>query len=153
MIIPLRMHARDLPEVVRAERMLFSFPWTEGNFRDAIAAGYDAWILRDSQSNALQAYAVTMTAVDEVHLLNLSVERDWQGKGFGRALLAWLLTRARSHEMSSMLLEVRPSNQVAVALYESVGFQTIGLRKAYYPAAIGREDAQVMRYLLKAYPS
>lgn len=142
---PVRMQPQDLFHVVRAERMLFSFPWTEGNFLDAIAAGYDAWVLKDPVGGALQAYAVTMTVIDEVHLLNLSVERDWQGRGLGRALLNWLLDRAKAQNMQSMLLEVRPSNQVAIALYESMGFETIGVRKGYYPAASGREDARVMR--------
>ena len=87
-----------------------------------------------------------MLAVDEAHLLNISVRRDLHGHGVGRLQLDKVVALAKEHGMTSILLEVRPSNQRAFAVYERYGFLRIGNRKGYYPAADGaREDAIVMR--------
>ncbi len=141
------MTPRDLDDVVEVEREIYPFPWTRGNFADALAAGYSAWVLRGPQ-DALQAYAIVMPVLDEAHLLNLSVARAHQGGGLGFATLRWVSEVAREYGARSLLLEVRPSNAPALRLYERYGFQRIGLRRAYYPAHEGREDAVVMRIAL-----
>ena len=93
----------------------------------------------------LAAYAIVMWIPDEVHLLNLSVPTELQGRGIGRAALEWLCANASARNAGGMLLEVRPSNLPAVHLYESSGFTRIGVRRRYYPAAEGtREDAWVL---------
>lgn len=141
------MLAADLDEIVAIEREIYSFPWTRGNFQDALAAGYIAWVLRDA-SRALIAYSVAMLALDEAHLLNLSVARSYQRYGFGWRMLDWMAQRARDHGARTMLLEVRPSNVPAQRLYERYGFERIGVRRGYYPSHGGREDALVMRVSL-----
>lgn len=90
-------------------------------------------------------YAVVMWLPDEVHLLNLAVCASWQGRGKGRAMLHWLLCNAQTRGAGAMMLEVRPSNARAAALYDSIGFVQIGLRRDYYPGRNGREDAIVLR--------
>ena len=89
-----------------------------------------------------------MFAIDEAHLLNLSVAREVQRGGLGWRTLEWMAEVARGHGARTMLLEVRPSNPAAIRLYERYGFQHIGVRRGYYPAHNGREDAVVMRITL-----
>ena len=141
------MSARDLDEVMIHERELYSFPWTQGNFADSLSAGYSAWTLRDARGELI-AYAISMIAPDEAHILNLSVARRFQRFGFGWRMLDWLAAHARDFGCRSMLLEVRPSNVAAQRLYRRYGFEPIGLRRGYYPADGGREDALVMRIAL-----
>ncbi len=141
------MLTRDVDEIVAIEREIYPFPWTRGNFQDALAAGYSAWVLRDADG-ALIGYAVVMLALGEAHLLNLSVARAYQRCGFGWRLLDWMAQRARDHGARTMLLEVRPSNVAAQRLYARYGFERIGVRRGYYPSHGGREDALVMRISL-----
>ncbi len=93
-------------------------------------------------------YSVVLIAANEAHLLNLTIAPDWQRKGHGRALLLHLASLAITEFASSFFLEVRPSNPGASTLYESLGFKAIGLRRNYYPAQAGREDAIVMELKL-----
>lgn len=141
------MTEADLDEIVVAEKELYPFPWTRGNFVDALNAGYSAWVLRDA-ARRISAYSVMMIALDEAHLLNISVARDAQRTGLGWQTLEWMAEVARGHGGRTMLLEVRPSNEPALHLYRRYGFERIGVRRGYYPAAGGREDAVVMRIAL-----
>ncbi|MDH4114937.1 MAG: ribosomal protein S18-alanine N-acetyltransferase [Burkholderiaceae bacterium] len=141
------MTAADLDQVVLAERKIYPFPWTHGNFLDALRAGYSAWVLRDA-GGAVAAYSVMMIALDEAHLLNLSVAHEAQRTGLGWRTLEWMADVARGYGARTMLLEVRPSNAAALRLYERYGFERIGVRRGYYPAHSGREDAIVMRIAL-----
>ena len=143
-----RMQVGDLPEVLAIENDVYPHPWTRGNFLDSLYSGYETWTLRDP-SGVLAGYFLVMLAVDEAHLLNISVRRDLHGKGIGRMQLDKVVEVAREKGMASILLEVRPSNQRALAVYHRYGFQQIGVRKGYYPAANNtREDAIVMRFHL-----
>ena len=142
------MRTLDVEEVTAIEADAYPFPWTRGNFLDSLGSGYDAWTLREPDAR-LAGYFLLMHAVDETHLLNITVRPDLQGQGLGRLLLNKVIDLARRADMHSVLLEVRPSNQHALAVYHHVGFEQIGVRKNYYPAAgATREDAIVMRLML-----
>ncbi len=135
---------RDLPEVAAIEAQAYAFPWTPGNLRDSLRAGHLFLGLR--QHGVLLAYAIVMPVLDEAHLLNLTVDPRRQGEGIGRRmLLCSMRVAATQLAARSMLLEVRPSNAVALSLYSGLGFAQIGLRRQYYPAEHGREDALVLR--------
>lgn len=136
------MTAADIDAVLAIETRVQAFPWTRGNFVDALAAGYDAWLARAGDTPV--GFAVLMRAVDEIHLLAIGITPQWQGAGCGRALLDFARAQARAGGMRRMLLEVRPSNVAAIAFYQAAGFVEIGRRRGYYPAASGREDAIVM---------
>ena len=142
----LPMRLEDVDEVLAIEEDLYPFPWTRGNFVDSIASGYSAWGYR--VDGELVGYFVLMMAVDEAHLLNISVAAQRQRMGFGARLLNHARQGARQAGATSLLLEVRPSNEKALALYRRFGFRQIGVRRAYYPAAQGREDALVLRHVL-----
>ena len=133
----------DLDQVMEIENDIYEFPWTRGNFNDSMSSGYSCWAFVDGSQ--MIGYCVVMLAVDEAHLLNLSIARSWQGRGYGRALLEHAMRMIHEHGAQSMLLEVRPSNAVGRHLYQRAGFAQVGLRKGYYPALRGREDALVLR--------
>jgi ribosomal-protein-alanine N-acetyltransferase len=133
----------DIDEMVAIENCIFPYPWTRGNFVDSVASGYSVWGCR--VAGELVGYFVLMIAVDEAHLLNISVAGKRQRMGFGARLLECAMNGARQAGASSLLLEVRPSNHSALALYRHFGFRQIGLRRGYYPATGGREDALVLR--------
>jgi ribosomal-protein-alanine N-acetyltransferase len=137
------MVPEDIETIVAIECNIYPHPWTRGNFVDSLAAGYDCRVLECAGEVA--GYGVLMVAAGEAHLLNLSVARGWQRQGLGRALLEHFTQRARDGGADLLLLEVRPSNTAALALYEAAGLQRIGLRRGYYPAGERREDAVVMR--------
>ncbi len=145
--------AQDLEAIGHNEQAAYAFPWTRGNFDDALAAGYDLWCL--ASADGLIGHAALMWSPDEVHLLNITIAPSRQGRGLGRALLRWLCRDALARGAGRMLLEVRPSNAVAMALYEQEGFACIGLRKGYYPSwNNSREDARVyVRVLTDPFPS
>jgi [ribosomal protein S18]-alanine N-acetyltransferase len=134
-----RMRASDLADVARLEKSLYDFPWSLGNFRDSVTAGYDCVVT--THGEAVIGYAVLMVALDEAHLLNFSVSSEWQNQGIGRAFLAHVVQVARDAGAQIVYLEVRPSNHAARHLYRKMGFQQIAIRPEYYPAAAGREDA------------
>lgn len=135
------MREDDLEEVLAIENAIYTHPWTCGNFSDSLRAGYDCrtWRLEDE----LVGYFVLMAAAGEAHLLNLSVAERHQRSGHGSALLAEALELARLRGARSLFLEVRPSNLAAQALYARFGFRRIAVRRGYYPAHSGREDALV----------
>lgn len=138
------MTAADLDEVVEVERAAYEFPWSFGNFSDALSHAYRCVCLRNVHGR-LVGYCVLMIVVDELHLLNLCVTPQAQGTGAALALLREMERYAREQYLDSVLLEVRPSNTRAIGIYERFGFAEIGRRKRYYPARDGREDAIVMR--------
>ena len=136
------MTASDLDAMMAIERVNFPFPWTEGNFKDSINSGYMCLVMEQGQQ--LIGYAVLMMVLDEAHLLNISVAKSYQGLGWGRYLLVQMMEIGREKGGLNMFLEVRPSNRSALGLYESMGFNEMGIRPGYYPAHNGREDAVLM---------
>jgi ribosomal-protein-alanine N-acetyltransferase len=136
----------DVDEMLAIENCVCPFPWSRGNFVDSIASGYSAWGCR--VAGELVGFFVLMVAMDEAHLLNISVAAQRQTMGFGARLLCQAMRAARRAGAASLLLEVRPSNAKALAMYRRFGFQQIGVRRDYYPAECGREDALVMRHAL-----
>ena len=136
------MTASDLDAIMAIERVNFPFPWTEGNFEDSMNSGYLCLVME--QAKQVIGYAVLMMVLDEAHLLNISVAQSHQGQGWGRYLLVQMMEMGREKGGLNMFLEVRPSNHSALGLYESMGFNEMGIRPGYYPAHNGREDAVLM---------
>lgn len=136
------MQESDLDEVARIEPTIFPYPWSRGNFSDSLKSGHECRVCE--QQAQIVGYAVLMLVLDEAHLLNISIAAPWQGKGHGRQLLAHMMDIARERGALNMFLEVRPSNHSALGLYESMGFNEMAVRRGYYPAPNGREDAVLM---------
>lgn len=142
------MCLEDLEKVIRIEHEIFIFPWTLGNFQDSVKAGYHCRVLVRKENNLLMGYGVLMMGVDEAHLLTLGIGSTWQKLGCGAHMLHYFIDLAGNQGARSVLLDVRVSNTNAVKLYQRLGFEQIAVRKGYYPAMCGKEDALVMRRAL-----
>lgn len=136
------MRDEDLDSVWAIERQAYHYPWSKGIFIDCLRVPYVCEILE--LSNRTVGYAIMSLAGDEAHLLNLCLEEAVRGHGFGRLLLEHLTQRACGEGVRVLYLEVRPSNARALNLYRRAGFARIGVRRNYYRAAGGREDALVL---------
>ncbi len=141
------MREQDLDEVMAIEDAIYSHPWTRGNFADSLRAGYACRVWR--RDGELVGYFVVMAAAGEAHLLNLSIAPARQRSGHGGALLHEAAEVAASLGAHNLFLEVRPSNHAAQALYRRFGFRKVAVRRDYYPAHGGREDALVLTLPLK----
>ncbi len=139
------MAGADLDAVMAIENVIYTHPWTRGNFADSLSAGSACWVME--LQGVMVGYAVLSCAAGEAHLLNLSVAAAWQRRGLGRALLMYVFDLIKKNNIIVLFLEVRVSNTAARTLYANAGFREIGVRRGYYPAYVGREDAIVLEYL------
>ena len=137
------MDSGDLSVVAQLERDSYSFPWTEGIFRDSLRVGYHCSVL--AFDHLIAGYGVLSAGAGEAHLLNVCVRREFRHRGLGGRLLDHMINQAYDSRASVMFLETRPSNLAGIRLYQSHGFVQIGVRRGYYQAVGGREDAIVMR--------
>jgi len=140
------MTLADVPAVAMVERSSYAFPWSEGVFRDCVRVGYFCRVI--DAAGEVGGYGIMSFGAGEAHILNVCVRSDLRSGGVGRRLMLFLLERARELHMQDVFLEVRPSNGVAIRLYETLGFERVGLRKGYYQAPGGREDALVYKLVL-----
>ncbi len=132
----------DVAAVMAIEQRVYPHGWTEGIFHDCLRVQYSCWVLE--RQGEIIGYGIMSVAVGEAHILNVAVAPGCQGQGRGREMLMHLLQIGRRHGAETAFLEVRPTNQIAIRLYETAGFHQVGLRRDYYPAEKGREDAVIM---------
>lgn len=140
------MDEADVDAVADAERRSYSFPWSTGIFRDCLRVGYLCRVVE--VSGLVIGHGIESLGAGEAHILNVCIRPEFRCRGVGRRLLTYLLERARTAGMQHAFLEVRPSNTAAIRLYQSMGFEQVGLRRGYYQAPQGREDAAVLRLSL-----
>ncbi|HEY6451835.1 MAG TPA: ribosomal protein S18-alanine N-acetyltransferase [Steroidobacteraceae bacterium] len=137
------MRVSDIAEVARIERASYTFPWTEGIFRDCLRVNYFCRVVE--AAGGIVGHGVMSVAASEAHLLNVCIEEAHRCRGIGGRLLQHLLRLAAGAGAAEALLEARPSNLPAIRLYQSLGFRQIGTRRGYYQAIGGREDALVLK--------
>jgi ribosomal-protein-alanine N-acetyltransferase len=137
------MRESDLAQVAQIEQASYRFPWTAGIFHDCLRVGYTCIVAEIDF--LLVGYGVLSSGAGEAHLLNLCVAENFRCRGLGRRLLQELLRRARDANARVVFLEARPSNTGAIRLYQALGFVQVGVRRGYYQAVGGREDAIVLR--------
>jgi ribosomal-protein-alanine N-acetyltransferase len=142
------MAEADVGFVVALERASYQFPWSEGIFRDCLRVGYTCRVA--SSANRIIGYGVMSLGAGEAHILNLCIDAAFRCQGIGRRMLDYLLDKGAAAGMTEAFLEVRPSNTAAIRLYLSLGFDQVGMRKGYYQAVGGREDAAVLKLGLRA---
>jgi ribosomal-protein-alanine N-acetyltransferase len=141
------MMEMDLAEVAAIEHKSYAFPWSENIFRDCLRVGYTCRAL--DLAGQIIGYGVMSLGAGEAHILNLCIREEFRIVGFGRRLLEHMLERAAASGISEAFLEVRPSNLAAIRLYQRLGFEQIGIRRGYYQAPDGREDAIVLKLDLR----
>lgn len=137
-----KMLLSDLDEVMTIENQNYEVPWSLSIMQDCIKAGHHCIVMK--QSEDIVGYAFLMTGYHESHLLNMSIAKSHQRKGYGRRFLNYLNNICLYSHSETFLLEVRVSNLAAQALYTAFGFKEVGRRKNYYRCLQGREDAIVM---------
>ena len=140
------MHELDIPVVATIERTAYQFPWSEGIFRDCLRVGYVCRVV--DVGGEMGGYGIMSVGAGEAHILNVCIRDEYRSRGFARKILLYLLESARAVGMQEAFLEVRPSNLAAARLYQSLGFEQVGVRRGYYQATVGREDAAVLRRIL-----
>lgn len=132
----------DVPAVMVIEEQVYPHGWSAGIFHDCLRVRYSCWVMELEEQ--LIGYGILSAGGGEAHILNIAIDPRFQGQGLGRSFLQFLLETARHHGADTVFLEVRPSNRSALYLYESLGFNQVGLRRDYYPSDKGREDAIIM---------
>lgn len=137
------MTVADVPGVFAVERASYQFPWSESIFYDCLRVGYLCRVL--VADTAIVGYGIVSMGAGEAHVLNLCIAEAVRRRGIARRLLGSLLAQAESAGQQWAFLEVRPSNSTALKLYRELGFVEVGLRRGYYQAVDGREDAIVCR--------
>ena len=130
-----------MAEVVSIERVAFSDPWSERDFRECVASGVP-FLVADARGSVV-GYTIAHHAIDEGEILNLGVVPELRGQGVGRALVEAMLSRLRNEGVRTVFLEVRESNAPAQHLYASLGFAEVGRRRGYY--RLPKEDAVILR--------
>ena len=158
----LPMQTADLDAVLAIESVSHIHPWSRGNFEDSLAAGHWAYCIRPHVDQAIKgsfldpavlwAYCILFPAVDELHLLNITVSPKLRKLGLAARMMGAIEGVAAQQDIPRILLEVRPSNSDALTLYQKLGYEQIGVRKNYYPAdeqSGAREDALVMAKSIK----
>lgn len=155
MITPIRtapvglraMSYDDLSLVSDIERRSYEFPWSHGVFRDCLLAGYTCVVL--TRGEAVAGYGILSIAAGEAHILNLCVDPLYRQLGYGETLLDEIMACAKAADVRQVFLEVRPSNEAALSLYQKKGFRHVANRPEYYQARDGREDAAVLSRIIK----
>ncbi len=136
------MEAEDLDQIMLIENASYDFCWTKRIFRDCLKAGYCCLVL--AEDDEVHGYSILMVGPHDAHILNICIENVCRGQGWARHLMLEMMDMVSRVNCKELYLEVRPSNAIAIRLYESLGFNEIGVRSGYYKSSAGREDALVM---------
>ncbi len=128
----------DIEPILAIENEAYEFPWSRGIFKDCLTSYHCHVYEVDSE---IRGYIIFSTVLDEVSLLNICIAPEYQHQGHGSDLLNWFISYVKNQGIKILYLEVRRSNKSAINLYESIGFNEIGIRENYYPAKKGKEDA------------
>ncbi len=135
------MLPEDADEVAEVEKKCFPVPWSRESFwREA--SNENTLYLLILNDDEIIGYAGTWISFEEAQITNVAVVPEYRGNGNGRALMEELIRRVKEKGVTAMTLEVRPSNAVALGLYESLGFKDCGKRPKYY--SDNGEDAIIM---------
>ena len=140
-VTAVRFSEKHIAEAAELERKYFSEPWSENSLRLLCTEDYPSFALC-SDDGALLGYLSAAKAPDELQIINVAVREDMRGKGLGRLLMAQADEYCRKNALSSISLEVRESNETAIALYTRCGFFSAGVRKNFYRSPT--ENAVVM---------
>lgn len=135
----------DVPGVLEIEKSLFSDPWDKQLFTDTLDSK-DKFFLVKEFNGSLAGYAIFEKVLDEGHVTNLAVAKQFQKMGIATELVGKIIDLAKDLKIREIFLEVRESNEAAKKLYSGFGFKEIAKRKAYYPKA--NEDALILKLVL-----
>jgi len=135
------MQPSDLEDVLAIERTSFASPWSRDMFLEEMD-NRNARLVVFRLAGKMVGYVCFWVVMDEAHLLNIAVHPELRGRGYGRAIMAYLESVCVDEGLNRLLLEVGRRNAPARSLYKKLGFNSIGFRKQYY--ATIKDDALVM---------
>lgn len=136
-----RMRSTDTAQVGYLEQQIFSQPWSEQGFQDALSSDNVVFLVAEIEGKIV-GYCGMYCALDEGEITNVAVEKENRSQGVGRKLMEHLILEAKEAGIKNVILEVRVSNAPAIHLYESLGFSVQGVRKGFYEKP--KEDGYVM---------
>lgn len=137
-----QMKAEDAPAIAEMEKCCFSDPWSEASIASEVHNPLSYWLVAEDQGRVV-GYVGSQSVLDAADMMNLAVAPEYRRKGIGKALVNALANHLQQNNVIALLLEVRVSNTPAIALYEQMGFQQVGIRPNYYRHP--REDALILR--------
>lgn len=143
-----RMKDTDIDNVYAIETSVHIAPWSKNILRDCVLVGYDCRVLEINNGNSpiLAGYIISRISNNSCHILNFCIAKPLQSKGFGRKLLqTFLYSLSKYTKADHVVLEVRPSNNVALHLYQSMGFEQVEIKKEYYKDSNSAEDAILLK--------
>lgn len=144
-IVP--MDASHLDALAQIEQVCFSAPWSRSMLEEELYNDCAAYLVAEDENGAAVGYAGVQVVLDEGYITNVAVLPAWRKGGVASQLLDVFFRFARGNDLAFLTLEVRPSNEAAVALYQKFGFEEVGRRKNYYEKP--KEDALIMTKFFK----
>lgn len=126
-----RLNEGHVAQVAALEKLCFSDPWSETSVASELDNPLSLWLIAEEEGTVL-GYVGSQTVLDETDMMNIAVRPECRRRGIAAALIGELVNQLREHGSHVLRLEVRESNVPAIALYESMGFTQLGLRKNYY---------------------
>ena len=140
-IVP--MNADHLDALEKLERTCFSRPWSRKMLAEELENQCAAFLVaEDADSGEVVGYAGLLVMADEGYITNVAVFPQFRRQGIAGQLVQVFLRFAQANQLAFLTLEVRPSNEAAIALYQSFGFEEVGRRKNYYD--LPKEDALIL---------
>lgn len=135
------MNPEDLSQVAEIEKQIFSVPWSEKAFKESVESENTIYIVAKENEKVL-GYAGMYVSFEEGSITNIAVDIEVRRRGIGRKLIADILDKANERGVEKIFLEVRETNEPAIALYEKMGFEKNGIRKNFYEKPL--ENAIIM---------
>lgn len=133
---------KDVEAVYEVEVSSFSDPWSLSAFKEEMKNKLARYIVAEAKDGRIVGYIGVWYIIDEAHINNVAVHKDYRGQGIGNILMEYLIDRCKEDRIYAITLEVRRSNEIAQNLYKKYGFKPGGIRKEYY--SDNREDAIIM---------
>lgn len=123
----------DLQRLMEIERGVFEQPWSASIMRDSLRAAHSSvWGIYPVGSDCLIGFGVLTTVMDEAELIDMAIAIEYQGQGYGKKLMEFLISKAKQNGAEKMFLEVGVKNTIAQSMYSRLNFKKIDLRKNYY---------------------
>ena len=138
-----KMTKQDCKVTAELEKEIFSQPWSEQGFLDAIEREQNLFLVAE-EAGELSGYLGLYQSLDEGEITNVAVRADKRNLGIGEKLMQAAIAEAKQRNINQIVLEVRVSNAPAIHLYEKCGFVNCGIRKGFYD--FPKEDAYIMIY-------
>ena len=136
------MDSRHVAQVAALEKQCFSEPWSENSVASELSNPLSAWLVA-MDDDVLAGYVGSQSVMGETDMMNIAVDAHYRRQGIAQALIEALVMHLKEKGSHSLTLEVRISNQPAIALYEKLGFVQVGKRLNYYRNP--KEDALILR--------